>query len=188
MKRKEPLTEKIIQRQLIFQGKYLHLERLELLLPNQNIAKREIVRVRDAVGILPIDRENAVYLVRQHRPAIESTIIEIPAGLIDEGEELEEAARRECEEETGYRPRKVKKLIAYAHAEGYSTGFITLFLGTDLEHTGKINLDITEYLNQVILPFHDLYRMVEQNRIIDSKTILSTLYCKKFLDNLSINL
>lgn len=184
MKSSESLNEKIIKRQLIFQGRYLHLEELELLLPNQTLAKREIVRVRNAVAILPIDKEKNVYLVRQHRPAIESTILEIPAGLIDKGEEVEEAARRECEEETGFRPHTLKKLITYAHAEGYSTGFITLFWGSDLEYTGNINLDNTEYLEQQTLSFEDLSRMVDQNKIIDSKTILATLYCRGLIDNL----
>jgi len=175
MSNHDPFIEKILGREIIFKGKYLNLEKLKLLLPNQSVAEREIVRVRDAVAVIPVDHKKRVHLVRQHRPAIKTTILEIPAGLRDQEERLETAAERECEEETGYRPRMLKKLLTYAHAEGYSTGFITLFLGTQLEYTGEISLDATEYLEQEVVDYSTLCRMVDQNQIIDSKTILSTL-------------
>ena len=180
------LMEEIIKRDSLFYGKYLHLERLLVKLPDGRIGEREIVRVPDAVAVFPMDNDKNVYLVKQHRPAIELTLIEIPAGLLDESESPEDAAVRECEEETGYRPGKLKKLISYAHAEGYSTGFLTLYLGTELEHTGQIHLDSTEYVEQISWPFERLLKMVMENRIMDSKTILGTLIIEKLLFSQSI--
>ncbi len=184
MKKSEDPLESIIRRETLFRGSYLHLEALDVRLPDGRIGHREIVRVRDAVAVLPMDEDGNVYLVRQHRPAIDRTLLEIPAGLIEEGEDAHETASRECEEETGYKPRVVEPLITYAHAEGYSTGFITLFLGTGLEKTGKIHLDATEYVEQVCLPFETLVQMVKKNEIIDSKTILSVVLTEtRFLKN-----
>ncbi len=111
-------------RKTLFKGCYLTLERLDIRLPNGEKAIREVVRVRDAAAVLPVDEKGQVHLVRQRRPAIGRTIVEVPAGLLDQGESAEEAAVRECEEETGYRPRQLIRLLTYAHAEGYSTGFI----------------------------------------------------------------
>ena len=93
-----------------------------------------------------------------------------------------DSARRECEEETGYKPGKLTELITYAHAEGYSTGMITLFLGTELENTGKTDFDESEFLELVKIPFRELIIKVKTKQFIDSKTIISTLICEKLLD------
>ncbi len=167
--------EKILNRELLFSGHYLTLEKLQVQLPNRQVCDREVVRVRNAVAVLPVDEKGNVHLVRQFRPAIERFILEVPAGLIDRGENPEQTAFRECEEEIGYKPHKLQKLLTYAHAEGYSTGFITLFLGTDLEYTGNIHLDSSEFLESITLSFSELVHRVETNQIVDSKTILCTL-------------
>jgi len=170
------LFETIIQREEIFRGRYLNLESLKIRLPDKRIGLREIVRVRDAVAVLPVDERENVYLVRQSRPAIGEVLTEIPAGLIDDGGETPaEAAIRECEEEIGLRPEKLTELITYAHAEGYSTGMISLFVGTDLRATGPQRLDETEFLEIVSMPFEELLTKVRKNEIRDSKTILATL-------------
>ena len=183
----DSLFEHVKKRESIFQGKYLNLERLHLQFPNDIKGIREVVRVKDAVAVLPVDSENTVHLIRQHRPAIGKTIIEVPAGIMDKKEEsLEECAKRECEEETGVIPGKLTRLITYAHAEGYSTGFITLFLGTELKHTKNLNLDQTEFVEQVSMPYTELLKMVLKNQIIDSKTILSTLLSKEIIFNKNI--
>ncbi len=173
--------ETISGRGRLFSGSYMDLERIHVVLPDGREAHREIVRVRDAVAVLPMDIKGSVHLVRQFRPAIEKTITEIPAGLIDTGESAEDAARRECEEETGYRPGTLRQLLTYAHAEGYSTGFMTLFLGSDLTFTGFSNPDSTEALTRMSLPFETLLSMVRNNEFCDSKTILSTLLAHTIL-------
>jgi ADP-ribose pyrophosphatase len=179
--KRDPLFESVTRKELIFHGAYLDLLRLTVRVPNGRTAHRETVRVRDAVGVMPVDKDGTVHLIRQHRPAIGRTIMEIPAGVLDSRKETPEAcARRECEEETGIIPGKLKKLITYSHAEGYSTGFITLFLATDLKHTGKLNLDESEFVEQVKMPFSKLLKMIARNEIIDSKTMLCALMSRKY--------
>ena len=168
--------EWIVKRETRYAGRYIELQELTVRLPDGRTASREVVRVRDAVAVLPLDQEERVYLVRQHRPAVEKTLLEAPAGLIDPGEEPEEAAVRECEEEIGFRPGRLIRLVRYAHAEGYSSGFITLFIGTDLEPSGPLRLDETEHLENVRIPFSDLLERVRSNEIQDSKTILASLF------------
>ena len=174
MDRKKKLEEEIRDRQPLFQGDYLLLERLIVRLPDGREGKREIVRVPDAVAVLLMEGER-VHMVRQNRPAIGRTLLEIPAGLIGPGESPEDAAIRECEEETGFRPGRLERLMVYAHAEGYSTGMITLFLGTDPAHTGRIQLDETEHLIQESLSFDELAGLVLRNELFDSKTIMAVL-------------
>jgi ADP-ribose pyrophosphatase len=142
--------------------------------------KREIVRVPDAAAVLPVDDKGNVHLVRQVRHAVGRTLIEVPAGLLNDGENESDAARRECEEETGLYTGELKKLLYYAHAEGYSTGFITLFLGTKLSYTGKTNMDETEFVEPVCLQYRDLVELMRKNQIIDSKTILCILLTREW--------
>lgn len=179
----QPCYEKITAEEILYKGVYLTLKKLRIELPDGRKGVREIVQVRDACAILAVDGDLNVLLVRQSRPAIMKTGFEIPAGLIDEGESETDAVFRECEEETGYRPVQVRRLIRYAHAEGYSTGFITLFLGIGLEHTGKMHLDATEYVEPVLVPIDELVRLVQTNEITDSKTILSVTLCERFIRN-----
>jgi ADP-ribose pyrophosphatase len=175
----DSLAEPVLKRERVLDCAYLRVDRLTVLLPDGREAVREAVLVRDAVAVLLLDRDGQVRLVHQHRPCIGRTLIEVPAGLIDAGEKPEDAAARECAEETGYRPGKLEPLITYAHAEGYSTGFITLFLGTELLHTGALHTDPTEFVEPVSMPFTELRRMVESNEIVDSKTILCVLLGEK---------
>lgn len=165
----------------IFRGNYLLLKTLHVRLKDGREGEREIVRVPDAVAVLPVEEDGTVHLVRQHRPAVGRTLLEIPAGLLDAGEDEETAAARECEEETGYLPGRLERVLSYAHAEGYSTGFITLFLGTNLAHTGNMQFDSTEYVEPVRMHYAELLRRVREEEFVDSKTILCTLLCEKRL-------
>lgn len=167
--------DEILKRTQLYTGTYLSVEQLSVRLPDGRTGTREIVNVRDAVAVFAIDDDEQVYLVRQHRPAIGKTLLEIPAGLIEPEENPEETAVRECEEEIGQRPGKLDRLLTYAHAEGYSTGWLTLYLGRNLVPSVSASPDETEYLRPVVLPFQDLMEEVLAGGIQDSKTILSSL-------------
>lgn len=78
----------------IYEGKVLTVERLA--------GKWEVVRHQPAVAVLVLNGQGEMLLVRQERPAIGAHTVEAPAGLIDEGETPEEAARRELQEEAGF--------------------------------------------------------------------------------------
>lgn len=175
------IFEKVVGEETIYKGVYLNLKKFDIVLPNGNRGIREIVEVRNASAIFAVDEQMNVLMVRQSRPAINKTGLEIPAGLIDENESTEDAVRRECEEETGYQPRTIRKLIRYAHAEGYSTGYITLYLGIGLEYTGKMKLDDSEYVEPVLVPLDKVVQMIRENHITDSKTILGAALCERFI-------
>lgn len=185
MNREKNVFEHVEKRDTIFRGNYLNLEMLKVKLPDERFANWEIVRVKDAVAILLVDKKRNVQLVRQYRPALGRVLLEVPTGLLDGKESAKSAAVRESEEETGYRPSVLQDLITYAHAVGYSTGMITLFLGTELEYTGKIHLDTTEFLEPVCMSFDELLQLVKTNQIIDAKTILCTLLSEELVSNIS---
>ena len=69
--------QNIIGRKPVFNGQFINVEKLDLSLPNGHRYQHEIVTMRDSVSVLPIDGEGNVHLVRQYRPAIDKTILEI---------------------------------------------------------------------------------------------------------------
>ena len=81
------LIEKTLERQPIFEGRVIkvHVDKVEL--PNGNTSTREIVNHPGGVGILALDQDNNVLTVTQYRYAYQQTLLEIPAGKLERGED-----------------------------------------------------------------------------------------------------
>lgn len=175
------LEERFVRTKIVYQGKYIRTEEQVVRLPDGTEAVREIVSPPNAVGVLPIDSEGRVYMVRQYRPAIRQVTLEIPAGILEQGEEPAETARRECEEEVGLRPERLDFLFRYYHSVGFSTGKIEVFLGRDLRPNPHAHADPGEFIEVVRLPFEEAYRQGLSGKIVDSKTLLAFLWYRQTL-------
>ena len=95
------MTEKTLSSERIYDGAIIHVRRDRVLLPNGRTSVREVVEHPGGVGILAVDGDGMVLLVRQYRYAFGRTLLEIPAGKREPGEEPLVTARRELREETG---------------------------------------------------------------------------------------
>ncbi len=173
------LEEIFLRKKTVYEGRYLRAEEQVFQQPNGKEATREIIAPPDAVGVLPIDQNGQVYLVRQYRPAIQKITLEIPAGVIDKGEKPIETAGRECREEIGFLPERLDFLFMYYHSVGFSTGKIEVFLGRELKPFQEQVLDDGEFIEVVVLPFEEAYQQARSGKIIDSKTLLSFLWYKQ---------
>ncbi|HIE64558.1 MAG: NUDIX hydrolase [Nitrospira sp.] len=176
------LEEKLIRKKTVYQGRYLRTEEHTVRLPDGKEALREIVSPPDAVGVLPIDQDQRVSLVRQYRPAIRQVTLEIPAGLLEPNEDRLETARRETIEEIGLVPKKLDFLFSYYHSVGFSTGKIAIYLGRDLEPSMEAHADAEEFLEIVTLPFEEVFQMGLSGKIVDSKTLLALLWYRQVFE------
>ncbi|GII23160.1 NUDIX hydrolase [Planosporangium mesophilum] len=105
----------------------------EVQMPDGNVAKRDYMVHIGAVGVVALDDEGRVVLVRQYRHPVGQHLWELPAGLIDvAGEALDRAAVRELEEEADLTAGRLDVLVDMYPSPGCSTEVIRLFLARDL--------------------------------------------------------
>ena len=118
----------------------------------------------------PSIEDDNVLLVSQYREAVGKELLEIPAGGIDPGEDVETAVKREMQEETGYLPQKLVNLGGYYLAPGYSTEYLHLYLAADLIPSRLVAED-TEGINVVKVPVSQIRKMLTSGKICDGKSI-----------------
>ncbi|MDO5707766.1 MAG: NUDIX hydrolase [Andreesenia angusta] len=175
------MREKVMSSEIKYRGKILNLRIDEIETKNGKKSKREIIEHKDAVAILAINEEEEIILVRQYRIAVDDAILELPAGLIEDGESEEAAARRELREETGYTANRMEKMHTFYSSAGFSNEKIHIFFASDLK-SGEMDLDEGE--NIVVEKFHidQINRLIEENE--DSKTVIALLlYKDKYIGN-----
>src|SRR3954465_12133693 len=103
----------------VFKGRVFSVEASDVTLPNGRQTKVEVVRHPRSVVLIPMPTSASVILVRQYRFPVNRWLWELPAGSVDEGEQPEAAARRECHEEIGQVPDTVVRLAALHPTPGY---------------------------------------------------------------------
>lgn len=164
----------------IFDGKVVKLRVEDVALPDGKPAIRELIAHPGGAGMIAVDEDRNVFMVRQYRIAAKQMMLEIPAGKLEYGEDPQECAEREIVEETGYKAGKVVKLGSYYATPGYCEEVLSLYLGTELTWQGQ-HLDEGEFLNVEKYPLDELYEMVMNNEIIDAKTAIAILKAKQIL-------
>lgn len=141
----------------------------------------EFARVvaHDAVGVVALTKRGNILIERQWRHSLDKHLYEIPAGHIDAGEDPEHAARRELEEETGYRAGKLTHMLNMYGAPGSYTQLMHIYLAENLRKTRE-NREKDEMITVAEVSFGKALGMIRSNRIEDGKTILSILYYLRF--------
>ena len=175
------LTEKTIRREDKFQGRILSVHVDTVLLPNGNTSTREVVDHVDGVAVLPLDERNNVLTVTQYRYVFGRTLLEIPAGKLDPGEDPVTGALRELKEETGAVPETFLPLGRIIPAPGCYGEVLHLFLAKGL-HMEEQHLDPDEFLNVERIPFNEMVHRCLNGEIEDAKTVAAVLKAKVQLD------
>ncbi|MBJ7597912.1 MAG: NUDIX hydrolase [Candidatus Nephthysia bennettiae] len=96
----------------------------------------ELVGHPPAVVIVAVERNGTVWLVRSQRPVPDGTLVEVPAGLVDPDESVDEAARRELREECGLEAESWEELASAYSSPGFTDERIHVYLATGLRHVG----------------------------------------------------
>ncbi len=155
----------------VFTGRVITVHQDEVTLPDGSRRARDVVRHPGAVAVVPVLGDGRIVLLRHFRHAAGRTLVEIPAGTLEAGEEPIACARRELAEETGYRAGELRPLTAFFTAPGFSDEYLHLFLARDLEE-GETDLQPGEQLEAWLATPGEIRSMIRDGEIEDAKTLL----------------
>jgi ADP-ribose pyrophosphatase len=169
--------EKTISTEKIYQGKIIDLQVDDVTLPNGKTSKRELVKHPGAVAVIALTPEGKLVMVEQYRKALEKSIVEIPAGKLEPGEEPIITAARELEEETGYGCEKLEHLISFYTSPGFADELVHLYLAKNIKRIEEAReLDEDEFVELIEVSVEEASVLIEDEKIHDAKTAYAVQY------------
>ncbi|RST73727.1 NUDIX hydrolase [Siminovitchia acidinfaciens] len=169
--------EKTVGMKPIFDGKIISVQVDEVELPDGKRSSREIVRHPGAVALIPLTNEKKIVMVEQYRKPLERSLLEIPAGKLEPGEEPAVTAERELEEETGYRAGKMEYITSFYTSPGFANEIIHIYLATELEALDNpADGDEDEFVELVEISLEEALECIKNERIYDAKTVFAVQY------------
>ena len=172
---------RVLSSRIVFRGPVFQVTHDEVVEPSGIRAKRDIVRHPGSVVVLALDesgREPRVLLERQYRYAANSSLWELPAGRIDQGESELAAAKRELLEETGYTATRWQRIVRYYASPGFVDETMAIYLARNLGR-GKAQPEDDEAIRTRLVPLSSAVHMIMSGTIRDGKTLIGILLISK---------
>lgn len=170
----------ILNREKQYQGRAFAVQKVLMRLPNDKQRNYDLVDHNDSVTILPVDQQGNIWFVRQFRLGAEDQLLELPAGVLENGEDPLNCAARELREETGMGSEKLDFLGDFFLAPGYSNEHMYVYLATML-FPEALQADADEFLNVEKIPLGEVYEMAKKGQLKDAKTLATLLLAMPFL-------
>jgi ADP-ribose pyrophosphatase len=167
----DPLAEQVLDSRTAWEGRIFRVDVDRVRCPDGHEGEREIIRHPGAVMVIAQPDLDRVILERQWRHALGRSLVELPAGKLEPGEDPFDCARRELLEETGLRARAWRALGSFHNAVGYSDERIHVFLARDLEHHGSAT-EAGEVIEVFTATLQELQAWICAGQVTDVKTIV----------------
>jgi ADP-ribose pyrophosphatase len=174
--------EPTVESKLVYEGRILDLRVDTVRLPSGRLTTREIAEHSDSVCMVPLDSQGNVLLVRQYRKSVESNLLEVPAGGIEENEAPEDAVLRELQEEVGYTAGKITRLAGFWVSPGWCTEFMHAYLATELS-PARLDADFDENITVIQVPLAQTIDLISSGEIQDGKSVASLLLAMRHLED-----
>lgn len=173
------MPERTIVSRRAFDGRLVSVRVDEVELEGGRRATREVVEHPGAVGIVAWDGARLA-VVRQWRTAAAAELLEIPAGTLEAGESVPEAAERELAEECGLRADAWEAGPSFFTAPGFCTERLSLFLASGL-HAVEATAPEDEVLEASWLTIAEAIAATEDGRIVDAKSLVGIFWLARRL-------
>jgi 8-oxo-dGTP pyrophosphatase MutT (NUDIX family) len=171
---------KVLESTYLFKEDWLTIRKEKCELPNGKVIPGYyVLEYPDWVNVLALTEDNKVILVKQYRHALGQIGIEVPGGVIDEGETPEEACRRELLEETGYVFEQYHYLGKICANPATTTNFTHMYLATGGKKVAEQQLDDTEEVEVLFHSIDEVKELLFQNSITQSLHVNCIMYCRK---------
>jgi len=162
---------KVHGRRLLHASDWVNLWIEEVEVPEHGRLEHHVVRVpRPSVAVVITDVTDHVLMLWRHRFITNTWGWEIPAGWIDEGETAIEAARREAEEETGWRPGTLTEVCAYHPLDGLSDLRVTFYRATEASYVG-LPADASESTRVEWISLADVPKLIRDGALTDGPSL-----------------
>jgi len=166
-----------VRRQWIYRGRIVQLALDEFTAPAGKRVQREVVVHPGAAAILAFSADGGILLERQYRYATGKELWEIPAGIINPGEDPATAARRELAEETGWHAGELEPCCAFYSSPGFTDERLYLFR-TTVTARGQTHFDEDENIVSGFMPAERIRDMLAAGEIQDAKTLVALLWAQ----------
>jgi ADP-ribose pyrophosphatase len=168
----------VISSQLSYQGPLFNVFTDEVL-EDGKTHRRDVIRHPGSIVILAVDdskskRDPLIVIERQYRHAARQYLLEVPAGKLEEGEDLLAGAKRELLEETGFRAKRWRKVARYFASPGFLGEWMQLFLAEGLT-AGTAMPEEDESIEVRMIALSKLLSMIQRGEIHDGKTLIAVL-------------
>jgi len=163
---------------IVFKGRVFAVEVERRRFPNGQEHEVAIVRHNPSVVLIPIQDDGRVILIRQYRASIDRVIWEIPAGRVDDGEEPDAAAARECEEEIGLVPGTIERIRGLYPTPGFCDEELIFYRVSNLRPPppdSSHKPDDDEDIESMAVTLDEARAMVDRGEIIDLTTAYGLL-------------
>ncbi len=144
----------------------IRLDRCEV--SNGRIFEATVFEFRDWATVVPLTRGGQVVLVRQYRHGLGQVTLELPGGIVDDGETPLQAAGRELQEETGYSGSSLVELGMISPNPAIQSNMIHFFLAQDVEPDGGQHLDPTEEIEVALMPLDELIALAGKGGLLNA--------------------
>ena len=166
----------VLARRTLLERRWISVREDHVRLANgHEIEEFHVIGAPSWAGVLAVTESDEVVLVRQYRHGASRVTLEIPAGLVDPGEDPRDAAIRECLEESGYRATNAVSLGVVNPNPALFSNRLYAYLATDVEPVSKIKNVGTEQTEVVLVPVRRLAQMMLSGEI-DHALVIATLW------------
>jgi 8-oxo-dGTP pyrophosphatase MutT (NUDIX family) len=173
----KPRPWQVLKRTTIYDSPWVRLHRDDVRLPDGSVIDGHHVvdYPLPAVCVVPIGEDERILMIEHYRFITDTTGWEIPAGRIDAGEQLEEAAARELREETGYVAERLEYIGAYHPSNGSSNLTFHVYFGYEMRQVGELT-DTKEIMRLAWFSPDEVWAMIAANELRDGLTLTALLW------------
>ncbi len=164
----------IVQRNEVYRDAWMTVQMDNVLRPDGVPGTYSTVRIKPGVCVIPVAEDGTCYLTKEFHYAVGRETIEGISGGIEEGETPEIAAARELEEEVGIIAGRLHPLGVVDPLTAAVASPTKMFLASELRFT-KTNMESTERIERVEMPFSEALRMVLENEITHAPSCVAIL-------------